>query len=211
MRALLDTNVLVSDTLWLGLVAMQTLGGEAGAEDDGGRSEAVPLQLFTTRYIRRELYGAYKHVYTERSNSQLRAGLKERGLTLTDLNMTDMEVTRRGFVKDPTDAHLDIAAWQGGMDVLVSNDVRAFAPVVDAPGGGQVASRGYRLVTADAFLAELWGQAPEFYAERFVDTWRELYSGYCERTAIELDTRPASEHFRRARAFTLAKRVRGLH
>lgn len=50
--------------------------------------------------------------------------------------MASMDMTRQGFVKDPDDAHLDVAAWQGRMDVLVSNDVRAFKLAKRLKGSG---------------------------------------------------------------------------
>ena len=122
--------------------------------------------------------------------------------------MACMDMTRRGFVKDPDDAHLDVAAWQGRMDVLVSNDVRAFKPVSSHL--DEKAERGYELVTGDALLVWLWDAQAGACRVQFVDTWRGLYEQYCQECGLEPDRRAVSEQFRRARAFKLAKRLKGL-
>ena len=94
------------------------------------------------------------------------------------------------------------------MDVLVSNDVRAFKPMsshVD-----EKAERGYELVTGDALLVRLWDAQAGACRAHFVDTWRALYEQYCQACGLEPDRRTVSEQFRRARAFKLAKRLKGL-
>lgn len=199
VRALVDTSVLVSDLLWLGLLSMRQLGGSQGD---------VTLELFTTSAILEELRPALRRVYRTRTRLQIGGAFEARWQSLQHLDMTSMDMTRRGFVKDPDDAHLDVAAWQGGMDVLVSNDVRAFKPVsshVD-----EKAERGYELVTGDALLVWLWDAQADVCRAHFVDTWRGLYERYCEACGLEPDRRAVSEQFRRARAFTLAKRLKGL-
>lgn len=199
LRALVDTSVLVSDLLWLGLLTMRKLGGSQGG---------VTLELFTTSAILDELRPALRRVYRARTRAQNDGAFEARLQSLGHLDMAGMDMTRRGFVRDPDDAHLDVAAWQSGMDVLVSNDVRAFKPAsshVD-----EKAERGYELVTGDALLVRLWDEQAEVCRAHFVDTWRGLYERYCEACGLEPDRRAVSEQFRRARAFTLAKRLKGL-
>lgn len=207
VRALVDTSVLVSDLLWLGLLSMRELGNDrGGGRGDGARGGA--LELFTTSAILDELRPALRRVYRERTRVQNGCAFEARWQSLGHLDMVGMDMTRRGFVKDPDDAHLDVAAWQGGMDVLVSNDVRAFKPVsshVD-----EKAERGYELVTGDALLVWLWDAQAEVCRAHFVDTWRGLYEQYCQACGLEPDRRAVSEQFRRARAFKLAKRLKGL-
>ena len=196
---MVDTSVLVSDLLWLGLLTMRQLGGSQGG---------VTLELFTTSAILDELRPALRRVYRARTRAQNDGAFEARRQSLGHLDMASMDMTRRGFVKDPDDAHLDVAAWQGRMDVLVSNDVRAFKPVsthVD-----EKAERGYELMTGDALLVWLWDAQAEVCRAHFVDTWRGLYEQYCEACGLEPDRWAVSEQFRRARAFTLAKRLKGL-
>lgn len=205
VRALVDTSVLVSDLLWLGLLTMRKQGG--GTQGGGAHSGAA-LELFTTSAILEELRPALRRVYRERTRLQNGCAFEARRQSLMHLDMASMDMTRRGFVKDPADAHLDVAACQGGMDVLVSNDVRAFKPVsshVD-----EKAERGYELVTGDALLVRLWDAQADTCRAQFVDTWRGLYEQYCEACGLEPDRRAVSEQFRRARAFKLAKRLKGL-
>jgi len=210
---LVDTSVLVSDLLWLGLLTMRQLGGASpgGGRGDGARGVAlggVALELYTTSAILEELRPALRRVYRERTRLQIGGAFEARRQSLRHLDMASMDMTRRGFVKDPDDAHLDVAAWQGGMDVLVSNDVRAFKPVsshVD-----EKAERGYELVTGDALLVRLWDAQAGACRAHFVDTWRALYEQYCQACGLEPDRRTVSEQFRRARAFKLAKRLKGL-
>ena len=207
LRALVDTSVLVSDLLWLGLLTMRQLGNDrGGGRGDGARDGA--LELFTTSAILEELRPALRRVYRERTRLQIGGAFEARRQSLRHLDMASMDMTRRGFVKDPDDAHLDVAAWQGRMDVLVSNDVRAFKPVsshVD-----EKAERGYELVTGDALLVRLWDAQADVCRAQFVDTWRGLYEQYCQEWWMEPDRRAVSEQFRRARAFKLAKRLKGL-
>ncbi len=210
---MVDTSVLVSDLLWLGLLTMRQLGGASpgGGRGDGARGVAlggVALELYTTSAILEELRPALRRVYRERTRLQIGGAFEARRQSLRHLDMASMDMTRRGFVKDPDDAHLDVAAWQGGMDVLVSNDVRAFKPVsshVD-----EKAERGYELVTGDALLVRLWDAQAGACRAHFVDTWRALYEQYCQACGLEPDRRTVSEQFRRARAFKLAKRLKGL-
>ena len=210
---MVDTSVLVSDLLWLGLLTMRQLGGASpgGGRGDGARGVAlggVALELYTTSAILEELRPALRRVYRERTRLQIGGAFEARRQSLRHLDMASMDMTRRGFVKDPDDAHLDVAAWQGGMDVLVSNDVRAFKPVsshVD-----EKAERGYELVTGDALLVRLWDAQAGACRAHFVDTWRALYEQYCQACGLEPDRRAVSEQFRRARAFKLAKRLKGL-
>ena len=205
--------MLVSDLLWLGLLTMRQLGGASpgGGRGDGARGVAlggVALELYTTSAILEELRPALRRVYRERTRLQIGGAFEARRQSLRHLDMASMDMTRRGFVKDPDDAHLDVAAWQGGMDVLVSNDVRAFKPVsshVD-----EKAERGYELVTGDALLVRLWDAQAGACRAHFVDTWRALYEQYCQACGLEPDRRTVSEQFRRARAFKLAKRLKGL-
>ncbi len=207
VRALVDTSVLVSDLLWLGLLTMRELGNDRGGGRGDGAGGAA-LELFTTSAILEELRPALRRVYRERTRLQIGGAFEARRQSLMHLDMASMDMTRRGFVKDPDDAHLDVAAWQGRMDVLVSNDVRAFKPVsshVD-----EKAERGYELVTGDALLVRLWDAQAEVCRTHFVDTWRGLYEQYCREWWMEPDRRAVSEQFRRARAFTLAKRLKGL-
>lgn len=209
---MVDTSVLVSDLLWLGLLTMRQLGGASpgGGRGDGARGVAlggVALELYTTSAILEELRPALRRVYRERTRLQIGGAFEARRQSLRHLDMASMDMTRRGFVKDPDDAHLDVAAWQGGMDVLVSNDVRAFKPVsshVD-----EKAERGYELVTGDALLVRLWDAQAGACRAHFVDTWRALYEQYCQACGLEPDRRTVSEQFRRARAFKLAKRLKG--
>lgn len=201
VNALVDTSVLVSDQLWLALVTFQELGTDAA-----GLGSVPRLRLFYTEAIAAELLVATRRVYRLRSREQQAAGVQARLETLTLLEVADSGAKRRPFVKDPDDAHLDVAAWKGAIDVLISNDVRAFKPV--AAGVHEHAARGYVLMNADAFIAHTWDQAPAYYRERFVSAWRELYVTYCKRVGVAVDERPASAQLRRARAFTLAKRLR---
>lgn len=210
---MVDTSVLVSDLLWLGLLTMRELGnaalgdGRGGGRGDGARS-GVALELFTTSAILEELRPALRRVYRERTRLQIGGAFEARRQSLRHLDMASMDMTRRGFVKDLDDAHLDVAAWQGRMDVMVSNDVRAFKPVsthVD-----EKAERGYELVTGDALLVRLWDAQAEVCRALFVDTWRGLYEQYCQACGLEPDRRAVSEQFRRARTFKLAKRLTGL-
>ena len=204
---MVDTSVLVSDLLWLGLLTMHKLGNDRG----GGRGDGAcggALELFTTSAILEELRPALRRVYRERTRLQIGGAFEARRQSLMHLDMASMDMTRRGFVKDPDDAHLDVAAWQGGMDVLVSNDVRAFKPVsshID-----EKAERGYELMTGDALLVRLWDELAQVCRAHFVDTWRGLYEQYCQACGLEPDRRTVSEQFRRARAFKLAKRLKGL-
>jgi len=192
---------------------MRQLGGASpgGGRGDGARGVAlggVALELYTTSAILEELRPALRRVYRERTRLQIGGAFEARRQSLRHLDMASMDMTRRGFVKDPDDAHLDVAAWQGGMDVLVSNDVRAFKPVsshVD-----EKAERGYELVTGDALLVRLWDAQAGACRAHFVDTWRALYEQYCQACGLEPDRRTVSEQFRRARAFKLAKRLKGL-
>ena len=69
VRALVDTSVLVSDLLWLGLLTMRELGNDRG----GGRGDGaggVTLELFTTSAILEELRPALRRVYRERTRAQ---------------------------------------------------------------------------------------------------------------------------------------------
>ncbi|MDK7750696.1 PIN domain-containing protein [Brevibacterium sp. UMB10442] len=207
VRALVDTSVLVSDLLWLGLLTMRQLGGGRGG-GWGGPQGCGALELFTTSAILEELRPALRRVYRERTRLQIGCAFEARRQSLRHLDMASMDMTRRGFVKDPDDAHLDVAAWQGRMDVLVSNDVRAFKPVSSHL--DEKAERGYELVTGDALLVRLWDAQAGACRAQFVDTWRGLYEQYCQACGLEPDRRAVSEQFRRARAFKLAKRLKGL-
>lgn len=200
MKALVDTSVLVSDLLWLGLVTMRRLATRTAGD--------VTLELYDTSAIQGELFPALRRVYRQRSRAQNQQAFGARVRTMTHLDMSDMKLERRGFVKDPDDAHLDVVAWQGGMDVLVTNDVRAFKPVSSYL--DEKDERGYVLMSGDALLVELWDALAEVCRAEFVDTWRELYEQYCAQCELEVDRRPVSEQFRRARAFKLAKRLKRL-
>lgn len=105
----------------------------------------------------------------------------------------------RPHVLDPDDAHLDEAALRLGIDVLVSDDVHAFAPLPDT-------LRGYALWTADRFLCALADEhgldlvaAHARYRTRQADVTR----------ALGLDPAPgsASHRLRRSRAHRFAARV----
>lgn len=150
-RVLLDTSVLAPEPLWLWTLAL---------------AEGTPLaarpQLGVSRGVVRELRHAIRRIDPRLTRVQADRAARLRLDSLTWVSSTpsvqpsrDSAVAAhpRPHVLDLDDAHLDAAALSWDADLLVTDDVRAFAPVPDH-------ERGYALLTADDLLCGLAGTGP---------------------------------------------------
>ena len=211
-RILLDTSVLAPEPLWLWTLALT----------DDIPDDARP-HLFITDGVIHELRHALRRIdpRLDRARAGRAAQLRIDSLTREDAGRqaapeaaassqqpatssagrapTHRTDPPRPHVLDPDDAHLDEAALRLGIDVLVSDDVHAFAPLPDT-------LRGYALWTADRFLCALADEhgldlvaAHARYRTRQADVTR----------ALGLDPAPgsASHRLRRSRAHRFAARV----
>lgn len=187
-QVLLDTSVLAPEPLWLWTLALT----------EGIPEESRPRLLITDGVIH-ELRHALRRIdpRLDRALASQAAHLRIDSLTREEAG--EPTAPPRSHVLDPDDAHLDEAALRLGIDVLVSDDVHAFAPLPDA-------QRGYALWTADRFLCALADDhdldlvaAHARYRARLADDTRML----------GLDPAPgsASHRLRRSRAHRFANRV----
>lgn len=188
MRVLIDTSVLAPEPLWLWILALA----------DGIPADQRP-RLFVTPGVMGELWPALRRVDPRLTRAQTHTAARLRADSLTLVEPTAPPPQPRAHVLDPDDAHLDDAALALGVDMLVTDDVHAFAPVPRT-------TRGYALLTADEFLCMLADSfhlsIPEALA-RYLDrlTWVN------ETVGIECAPGSASHRLRRSRARRFAKIV----
>ncbi|WP_344308806.1 PIN domain-containing protein [Brevibacterium samyangense] len=169
-RALVDTNVLLSDPLrrWIkALVAEANAAAEANAgaseANAGSAARTASISLVWTEDVRRELWDGIPHTHPGISQAG-RRGIERGWLEACEPEpVTTDDRTVRAYVLDPTDAHLDNAALAGAVTWLVTDDTRAFAPV-DSPLRSRIP---YALLTADEFLQLLAAEADDALTRAF--------------------------------------------
>ena len=201
-RILLDTSVLAPEPLWLWTLALT----------DGIPAARRP-QLLVTDGVVRELRHALRRVdpRLDRRRADLAARLRIDSLTRVKSQPADTTSAEAAAgtpstltsqpprVLDPDDAFLDADALRLGVDVLVTDDVHAFAPLMDE-------TRGYEVQTADEFLCAM----TDFHALDLVAA-HERYQVRLAQTAEALGLDPAagsaSHRLRRSRARRFATRV----
>lgn len=105
----------------------------------------------------------------------------------------------RPHVLDPDDAHLDEAALALDVDVLVTDDVHAFAPI-------PTAARGYALLSADEFLCALTDTF-DLSVPEAADRYRAHLARVARQLGLESHPGSPSHRLRRSRARRFAKRV----
>ncbi|GAA4516550.1 PIN domain-containing protein [Brevibacterium yomogidense] len=105
----------------------------------------------------------------------------------------------RPHVLDPDDAHLDEAALALDVDVLVTDDIHAFAPI-------RTAARGYALLSADEFLCTLTDTF-DLSVPEAADRYRSHLTRVARQVGLEPQPGSPSHRLRRSRARRFAKRV----
>ncbi|GAA4284303.1 hypothetical protein GCM10022261_18340 [Brevibacterium daeguense] len=156
LRALVDTSVLLSDPLreWMLRLVERVHAGAAGnavpaGSDSGGCAPvpaAAPVALEWTKDIQREFWAGLKHRHPEWSTGQRRVAERAWLRTCSPQPISGYQRIIRAHVRDAEDAHLDSAAEHAGVDLLVTDDTRAFRPTVQS---------SYRIASADEFLCLL--------------------------------------------------------
>lgn len=150
-RILLDTSVLAPEPLWLWTLALTE-----------GTPVAARPRLGVSRGVVRELRHAIRRIDPRLTREQADRAARLRLDSLSRVPSTHrvqspqesaVPAHPRPHVLDLDDAHLDAAALAWGADLLVTDDVRAFAPISDE-------ERGYALLTADDLLCGLAGVGP---------------------------------------------------
>ncbi|SMY11722.1 hypothetical protein [Brevibacterium jeotgali] len=207
-RVLIDTSVLAPEPLWLWMLALT----------DGAPDATRPL-LGVSRGVTRELRHALRRIDPRLTRAQADRAARLRTDSLTRLDeepaghaahqRTDAAVRpsvrktahqpARPHVLDPDDAHLDAAALAWGADLLVTDDVHAFAPL-------PAEERGYALLTADEFLCTLVDTSGLSVAEALL-RYQHRLSRVLEETGAEASAGSPSHRLRRSRAHRFARRV----
>lgn len=215
-RVLLDTSVLAPEPLWLWTLALT----------DGIPDIGRPL-VGVSRGVTRELRHALRHIDPQLTRAQADRAARLRTDSLIRVSATDTAPTAvttsptdttsptvtaptavttttvdppaRPHVLDPDDAHLDAAALAWGADILVADDVHAFAPL-------PAEERGYALLTADEFLCTLVDTHSLSVAEA-LPRYQHRLTWVLEEAGVEASAGSPSHRLRRSRAHRFARRV----
>ena len=208
LRVLIDTSVLAPEPLWLWMLALT----------DGIPDTARPI-LGVSRGVTRELRHALRRIAPQLTRAQADRAARLRTGSLTRIDDGSAAPTApqsadeaaswpvrptapqpaRPHVLDPDDAHLDAAALAWGADLLVTDDVHAFAPL-------PAAERGYALLTADEFLCMLVDTHSLSVAEA-LPRYQHRLAQVVEDVGVEAPSGSPSHRLRRSRAHRFARRV----
>lgn len=204
-RILLDTSVLAPEPLWLWTLALTE-----------GTPVAARPRLGVSRGVVRELRHAIRRIDPRLTREQADRAARLRLDSLSRVPSTHrvqspqesaVPAHPRPHVLDLDDAHLDAAALAWGADLLVTDDVRAFAPISDE-------ERGYALLTADDLLCGLAGVGPtgagpagQPVIAEALPRYRAHLARVEDAVGIAAPPGPPSHRLRRSRARRFAKLV----
>lgn len=188
-RVLVDTSVLAPEPLWLWMLALT----------DGIPDDSRP-RLCVSRGVTRELRHALRRIDPQLTRAQADVAARLRVGSLTRISADSADpAPARSHVLDPDDAHLDAAALASGADLLVTDDVHAFASIPSD-------ARGYALLTADEFLCTLVDTHSLSVAEA-LPRYRAHVTQAAHEVGVETPPGSPSHRLRRSRARRFAKLV----
>ncbi|SLN00601.1 PIN domain-containing protein [Brevibacterium yomogidense] len=203
-RVLIDTSVLAPEPLWLWTLALTD-----------GIPDGLRPHLGVSRGVLHELRHALRRIDPQFTRAQADRAARLRTDSLTRIDDApaapplhqptgqpahpSLHQPPRSHVLDPDDAHLDAAALAWGADLLVTDDVHAFAPI-------PTEQRGYSLLTADEFLCTLVDTHTLSVAEA-LPRYQHRLTRVLEETSVAASAGSPSHRLRRSRAHRFARRV----